>query len=67
MKACPRCDVVYNYELLQFCRFDGTRLVNLYSGEETTQLLSPSQMSNQNAGAHVDSRTGELKTHNQFR
>ena len=37
MKACPRCDLVYNYELLQFCRFDGTRLVKTYSGEETTQ------------------------------
>ena len=66
MKACPRCDLVYNYELLQFCRFDGTRLVNLYSGEETTQLLTPPQITNQNTGAHVDPRTGELKTHNQF-
>ena len=63
-KACPTCDLVYNYELLQFCRFDGTRLVNTYGGEETTKLLTPPQMSHQNAGARVDRRTGELKTHN---
>ena len=61
MKACPRCDLVYNYELLQFCRFDGTRLVNMYSGEETTQLLTPQAISNQNTGALVDPRTGELQ------
>ena len=65
MKACPKCDVVYNHESLQFCRFDGTRLVNLYSGEETTQLLSTPPILNQNTGALANSRTGELKTHNQ--
>ena len=67
MKACPRCDLVYSNELLQFCRFDGTRLVNMYSGEDTTQQLSPPRLANQNTGVHVDSRTGELKAHNQFR
>ena len=68
MKACPRCEVVYNYESLQFCRFDGTRLVDVYSGEDTTQqLLLPPEITNQNTGALVDPRTGELKTHNQFR
>ena len=61
MKACPRCDLVYNYESLQFCRFDGTRLVNRYAGEETTQLLSPPPIANQHTGALVDSRTGELQ------
>lgn len=61
MKACPTCDLVYNYELLQFCRFDGTRLVNMYSGEETTKLLPPPQLSDQATGAHIDSRTGELQ------
>jgi len=66
MKACPRCDLIYKYESLKFCRFDGTRLVKMYSGEETTQLLS-SPVSNQNTGALVDSRTGELKAHNQLR
>ena len=60
MKACPRCDLVYKYESLKYCRFDGTRLVNMYSGEETTQLLTPPPTSNQNTGALVDSRTGEL-------
>jgi len=59
--------LVYSNELLQFCRFDGTRLVNPYSGEETTQLLPPPPMLNQNTGAHVDHHTGELKTYNQFR
>ena len=66
MKACPRCDLIYKYESLKFCRFDGTRLVNMYSGEETTQLLASPPVSNQNTGALVDARTGELKTHNQL-
>lgn len=66
MKVCPRCELVYNYESLQFCRFDGTRLVNTYSDEDTTQqLLLPPELSN--TGALVDSRTGELKTHNHVR
>ena len=67
MKACPRCDLIYKYESLKFCRFDGTRLVNMYSGEETTQLLSTPPISKQKTGARVDSRTGELKTHNRHR
>jgi len=66
MKACPRCDVIYSYESLQFCRFDGTRLVDAYSAEDTTQqLLATPEMLNQNTGAHADNRTGELNTHNQ--
>jgi hypothetical protein len=66
-KACPTCDLVYSYELLQFCRFDGTRLVNTYSGEDTTQqLLPPPELLNQNTGAHIDHRTDELKSHNQL-
>jgi hypothetical protein len=61
MKACPTCDLVYNYDLLQFCRFDGTRLVNVYSSEETTKLLPPTQRINKTSRAHVDHRTGELQ------
>jgi hypothetical protein len=61
MKACPTCDLVYNYELLQFCRFDGTRLVDTYSGEETTKQLSLPDMSNQNLTNSVDHRTDELQ------
>jgi hypothetical protein len=61
MKACPTCDLVYNYELLQYCRFDGTRLVDTYSGEETTKQLSLPDMSNQNLIAPVDHRTDELR------
>ena len=60
MKACPTCDLVYHYELLQFCRFDGTRLVELYCGEDTTQLLPP-PMPHQPTRARIDSRTGELQ------
>lgn len=67
MKSCPTCDLVYSHELLQFCRFDGARLVEIYWGEATTQLLPLPQMSIQNSGAPVDSRTGELNTPNQFR
>ena len=65
MKACPSCDLVYKYESLKFCRFDGTRLVQMYNSEETTQLLTP-PISNQNTGALVEPRTGELKSHNQL-
>lgn len=61
MKACPTCDLVYNYELLQFCRFDGTRLVNAYAGEETTKQLSLPHMPNQATGTHINQRTGELQ------
>ena len=66
MKSCPMCDLVYSHELLQFCRFDGTRLLDPYWGEATTQLLPLPQMSIQNSGSHVARRTGELKTPNQF-
>jgi hypothetical protein len=63
MKACPTCDLVYNYELLQFCRFDGSRLVNTYSGEDTTQqLLFPTQIANKSPTVPVDNRTGELQS-----
>ncbi|HJT27460.1 MAG TPA: hypothetical protein VJ784_08645 [Pyrinomonadaceae bacterium] len=61
MKACPRCDLVYKYESLKYCRFDGTRLVNMYNSEETTQLLTPTPISNQNTGALAKHRTGELQ------
>ena len=61
MKACPTCDLVYNFELLQFCRFDGTRLVETYLGEETTQQLSLPHMPNQNLTAPADHRTDELQ------
>lgn len=62
MKACPTCDLVYSYELLRFCRFDGTRLVNTYSDEDTTQqLLLPPPVGNQIPTAPVDHRTGELQ------
>ena len=67
MKSCPTCDLVYSHELLQFCRFDGDRLVEIYWGEATTQLLPLPQMSIQNSGAHVRPRTGELKNSNQLR
>jgi len=67
MKSCPICDLVYSHDLLQFCRFDGTRLVDTYWGEATTQLLSLPQRSVQNTGADVDPRTGEVKIPNQFR
>ena len=61
MKACPTCDLVYNYELLQFCRFDGTRLVNSYSGEETTKQFLLPGMPNRHPIAPVAHRTGELQ------
>ena len=67
MKSCPVCELVYSHELLQFCRFDGTRLVDTNWGEATTQLLPLPQMSIRNTGPHVERRTGDLKTPNPFR
>ena len=61
------CELVYSHELLQFCRFDGTRLVDINWGEATTQLLPLPQMSIRNTGSHVERRTGDLKISNQFR
>ena len=67
MKSCPTCDLVYSHELLQFCRFDGARLVETYWGEATTQLLPLPQMPHIKAVTPVNSRTGELKNHKQIR
>jgi len=51
--------LVYHYESLKFCRFDGTRLVNMYSGEETTQLLASPPISIRKIHSEMDSSSGE--------
>ena len=49
MKQCPKCHHAFAYELLKFCRFDGSRLVSAPPEEATTRLLPPVQLS----GEHV--------------
>jgi hypothetical protein len=45
MKQCPTCHRPFDYELLKFCRFDGSRLVSATSDEATTMLLLPVELS----------------------
>ncbi len=44
MKQCPTCHQSFTYELLKFCRFDGSPLVSA-SREEATTMLLPVQLS----------------------
>lgn len=45
MKRCPTCHQSFTYELLRFCRFDGSPLVSTSAEEKTTMLLFPVQLS----------------------
>ena len=45
MKRCPTCHQSFTYELLKFCRFDGSPLVSTSGEEKTTMLLFPVQLS----------------------
>jgi|GEM_PF-2949241 hypothetical protein len=48
MKRCPTCHQSFTYELLRFCRFDGSPLVSASREEATTLLLPPVQLSTGN-------------------
>lgn len=63
MKRCPVCGKLYGFESLRFCRFDGSRLVEIVSCEAPTILLSPHEVPHKTGGLRVDSVTGEHKIH----
>lgn len=50
MKRCPTCDQSYRLESLQFCRFDGTRLLDAAWHEAPTLSLPHDQISNPETG-----------------
>jgi len=63
MKQCPTCHQPFTYDLLKFCRFDGSPLVSATPDEATTMLLPPAQHSDGNlhgkAGADRSARNGK--------
>lgn len=63
MKRCPLCGKIYGYELLRFCRFDGSRLLDVSSGEAPTIRLKPHEISHKTGGLRVESVTGEHRVH----
>ena len=63
MKRCPLCEKIYGNELLRFCRFDGSRLIDVSWWEAPTIRFDAHEIASQTGGLHVDSATGELKAH----
>lgn len=63
MKRCPVCGKIYSYELLRFCRFDGSRLMDVSNCEAPTILLNPHEVPHKTGGLRVESVTGEHKVH----
>ena len=63
MKRCPTCHQSFTYELLRFCRFDGSPLFSAFREEATTMLLPPAQLSTGKlrgeARAEVSARKGK--------
>jgi hypothetical protein len=48
---------------LRFCRFDGSRLLDISSCEAPTILLNPDEVPHKTGGLRVESVTGEHKVH----
>ena len=63
MKRCPVCEKIYGSELLRFCRFDGSRLVDVSWNEAPTILFDSPPVFDQTEGLRVDSATGEFEVH----
>ena len=59
MKKCTLCGKIYTYELLRFCRFDGSRLADVSACEAPTILLNPHEVPHKTGGLRVESVTGE--------
>ncbi|HET6975941.1 MAG TPA: hypothetical protein VFI24_06445 [Pyrinomonadaceae bacterium] len=59
MKRCPVCEKIYGYESLRFCRFDGSRLVDVSWREAPTILLKPHEIPHPTGKLGVESVTGE--------
>lgn len=63
MKRCPFCEKVYENELLRFCRFDGSRLVDVSWWEAPTIRFESHEIPFQTGGLRGDEATGEFKAH----
>ena len=61
MKRCTVCGKIYGYELLRFCRFDGSRLVDASPGEAPTIRLKPHEIPHQTGGLRFGSDVEERK------
>ena len=61
MKRCPVCGKIYGYELLRFCRFDGSRLVDASSCEAPTIKLKPRETPHKTGGLRFESSIDEHK------
>jgi hypothetical protein len=61
MKRCPVCGKIYGYELLRFCRFDGSRLVDASSCEAPTIRLKPHEVPHQTGGLRFEVDIEERK------
>lgn len=59
MKRCPVCEKIYAFDLLRFCRFDGSRLVDVLSCEAPTIRFKPHEIPHRTGGLRVESVTGE--------
>ena len=59
MKRCPLCGKIYGYELLRFCRFDGSRLLDTTSCEAPTILLNPEELPHNTGGLLVENVNSE--------
>ncbi len=58
MKQCPKCHQPFDYDLLKFCRFDGSRLVSVTPDEAITVRFPTVQRAHGNMQdeAHVSGR-----------
>ncbi len=65
MKRCPVCGNIYGYEMLRFCRFDGSRLLDTSACEAPTILLNADELRHKTGGLRVDSVTGKPQIHHQ--
>jgi hypothetical protein len=63
MKRCPLCGKMYGYELLRFCRFDGSRLLDITSSEAPTIRFNADEVPCKTGELRVESVTGEHKVH----
>lgn len=77
MKRCPKCNLSYSDDSLEFCLEDGSRLIPLNSGETETQVISKPTSANPANAATVNlpfsmppekldnANTNEIKTFQQ--
>ena len=61
MKICTVCGKIYGSELLRFCRFDGSRLVDTSSCEAPTIRLKPHEVPRKTGGLRFGCDIDERK------